>query len=83
MSAISSDEEERNWTKHLVNFDSYLMNLKQKQTHTLNVAEKMVWFHHHLDSEKIDWKKGAEYLMFSPNNIVTDSLHILQLNLFK
>lgn len=59
------------------------MNLKPQQVHSLNIAEKIVWFQHHLEERKIDWKKGAEYLMFSPNNIVVDSLLILKLNLFK
>ena len=38
---------------------------------------------HHLQEEKVDWEDGAEHLLFSPNNIVVDSLLILKLNLLK
>ena len=60
-----------------------MLNLDPKEIFYRNTAEKIIWFHHRLSQKKIDWKIGAEQLIFSPNSIVIDSLLILKFNLFK
>ena len=56
---MKKNNQEKVWTKYLIHFDEYMLNLEPKEVFYRNTAEKIIWFHHRLSQRKIDWKIGA------------------------